>query len=683
MKATLDRCCEVIGHHVHADTVTIRMLNDSGRLEEVATWGLGNAPKRAAQSRRERTPGCVCTQVLRGHIGPAAPYFTRSGSFCAGAQTDAQRAFATTCLSNDGCVCRRGNPESLLLVPLRSMGRSVGLVQVTTGKTNAFDDHTVEYVERLSVEIGAAVENISVTAARDVMNAQLTAVTESIADCIDRVSQTQQFDHRIENPHLVRCWQARGCDKRECPAHESEDLRCWLTEGVLCDEHTEGGVRHNGGPCERCEVYLQARPDRYSEITEGFNSMLVTLKRKADRVMWLERKMIGSEKLSALGELVSGVAHELNNPLAVVLGFAQALLADPRCPARIKADLQQIDDAADRCRRIVTNLLDFSRRHEPDKQASDVNAIILRAVGMLEHAFRDSGIEVELALAFDLPSTSTDPHQLERVFFNIAQNAHQALTNAGSKAGKTGRFSVRSAVLPDGSDRWLRVEFEDNGPGMSAEHRRRVFEPFFTTKPVGQGTGLGLSIAYGIIQSLGGELRLDSELGRGTRLTIDLPVVAVEEEHEETQSRDEDEDLTGLSILVVDDEDSVREVVDRILGMLGARVAVAHDGKSGADAVRDSDYDCILLDVRMAGGLDGFATYDLMRCARPTIERKVVFMSGDTMNARLREFAGKHGCGIVAKPFTLPSLVAEVRNAANAAPPSDASPCAANGARKP
>jgi len=643
------------------------MRDSDGELPYVATWGFDPEFVARANLHVGRSAACPCVLIVNGAVDRKEPWSTPSGNFYARSGEMVLRALANPCRSDPACGCRYGAPESLLMVPLHSVGRSVGLVHVASPQRDAFDQRTVEYLERLAVEIGAAVENVNVTRARDEMNKRLTTTTDRIASCIDLVRRTQRFDHRIENPHLLRCWAASECQDRDCPAYGSEDLRCWLVEGTRCRESHLAGADLDGDACVRCNVYKRARPDRYSEITENFNSMLVALKGKSDRVMWLERKMIGSEKLSALGELVSGVAHELNNPLAVVLGFAQALLADPHCPSRFKADLGQINDAADRCRRIVTNLLDFSRSHEPDQQACDVNEVARRAVDMLAHAFRDGGLEVVLDLARDLPSTFTDPHQLERVFFNIAHNAHQALMTVSGDRAAPRRLVVRSSQLGDGQ--WLRVQFEDNGPGMPERHLRRVFEPFFTTKPIGQGTGLGLSIAYGIVKSLGGRLHVQSEVGRGTTLTVDLPFRATTERSRANEEADDDEDLTGLHILVVDDEDSIREVVERILEMLGADVDAACDGEHGVEAIRDTNYDCVLLDVRMAGDLDGFATYELMRDARPGMARNVVFMSGDTMNPRLQDFATRTGCGIVAKPFTLPALVREVRRAASAAAP--------------
>lgn len=228
-----------------------------------------------------------------------------------------------------------------------------------------------------------------------------------------------------------------------------------------------------------------------------------------------QAQLIQAEKLAAIGQLMAGVTHELNNPLTSIMGYCQLLQAT-ECSEEIKEDLQRIYRQALRCQKIVEGLLTFARKHEPEKEYVNINDVVESTLALQAPLLEADNIEVIKDLDRELPLTMADPHQIQQVFVNIINNAHEAMVTA--KGG--GRLTVRSAR--DGDT--IRVQFMDNGPGIPPEIMNRIFEPFFTTKEPGKGTGLGLSIAYGIVQTHGGHIWAESVVGEGATFIIELPV---------------------------------------------------------------------------------------------------------------------------------------------------------------
>ncbi|HUK91020.1 MAG TPA: ATP-binding protein, partial [Blastocatellia bacterium] len=226
-----------------------------------------------------------------------------------------------------------------------------------------------------------------------------------------------------------------------------------------------------------------------------------------------------SEKLSGLGQLVAGVAHELNNPLTSVIGYSQLALANSLADGPLKTQLQTIHQEGARARRIVQNLLSFARQHKPGRTKTDINQLLRACLDLRVYHQATSNMIVERRLS-DLPMIFADPHQLQQVFLNIIINAEQAIL--GAKPG--GNLVVSTKVRERADGNWVEILIADDGPGIAPELLGRVFDPFFTTKDVGKGTGLGLSISYGVIKEHSGRIRVESELGKGASFIIELPV---------------------------------------------------------------------------------------------------------------------------------------------------------------
>jgi two-component system NtrC family sensor kinase len=241
-------------------------------------------------------------------------------------------------------------------------------------------------------------------------------------------------------------------------------------------------------------------------------------KRMEEEKQKMEEQLLLAGRLAAVGELAAGVAHELNNPIAAIKGFAQFLKARKDLDETIRKDLDTIYRESQRAAKITQNLLSFARRHEPEKHPISINDVIENILEMQDHLMKVNNIELEVELDPDLPKTMADFHQMQQVFMNIVNNAEQAMLETPGK----GRLLIKTQR----SGKMVQISFADNGPGISEENLKRIFDPFFTTKEVGKGTGLGLSICYGLVEAHGGRIYARSKLGEGATVVVEMPIVS-------------------------------------------------------------------------------------------------------------------------------------------------------------
>lgn len=384
----------------------------------------------------------------------------------------------------------------------------------------------------------------------------------------------------------------------------------------------------------------------------------------------LEEQLIKAEKLSAIGQLVAGVAHEVNNPLTSISGYTQLMLRDKNLPPSVREDLQHINTQAERAARIVQNLLMFAREHKPQRTLVDINQVLRSTLALRAYQLRVDNITVVTDFAPDLPPTVADPHQLQQVFLNLINNAHQAMTERGDKGTLTLRTSVAQYVGEDGHEEsWIRVAVNDTGIGISPRNLSRIFDPFFTTKPIGQGTGLGLSICFGIIQEHGGRIRAESEVGVGTTMYVELPLTHAYEMAPETtnapsstvveEATDAEEASQGAAILVVDDEEAVSELLARLLTDLGHRPTTVASGEAALEALARQPFDLILTDIKMPG-MTGFELYQHIKQRDLHLAQRIIFITGDTITASTQARLAQTGNPYIAKPFAIERLEALV-----------------------
>ena len=363
-----------------------------------------------------------------------------------------------------------------------------------------------------------------------------------------------------------------------------------------------------------------------------------------------EARINESSRLISIGELAAGVAHEINNPLTSVQGFAEFVLKED-LPDHVREDIQIISDEAQRASTIVKNLLFFARKSGADKQYLDLNAVLTRSLELKSYDFRVNNIDVVSHLSPEIPKTMLDEHQLVQVFLNILTNAEQA-TN---KESARGRIEVYTKVSGDE----IEITIKDDGPGITSDDLHRIFEPFFTTKDVGQGTGLGLSISYGIIKQHAGDIWAESSPGAGTTFHITLPVVVPDEAKVFQLPFRESTARTTKHLLIVDDEPLIRDLLRKYLESERYTVDLAEDGQEAWRKLAHMDYDCILLDLKMPG-MSGRTLYGLMRETSPELARKVVFVTGDTVGQDTKDFLAETGNAVVTKPFQLAELLQNI-----------------------
>jgi PAS domain S-box-containing protein len=369
----------------------------------------------------------------------------------------------------------------------------------------------------------------------------------------------------------------------------------------------------------------------------------------------LAEQLLQQEKLAAVGQLVSGVAHELNNPLAGVLAYAQLLLSSCAAEdAETRQAVETIHHEATRAAKIVSSLLTFARRQTSECADADINAIVADTLALRRYALRAAGIELDVSHDPSLPHTWADPFQLQQVVLNLVTNAEQALAEwLGPR-----RIGVRT-THEDGE---IVIAVSDTGPGVPEGESDRIFNPFFTTKPVGQGTGLGLSISDGIVRQHGGQIRVESAPGRGATFVLRIPVQTAPPLDERSAVADEATLPAmdgGRRLLVVDDEPAMRTAIGNFLSSLGHGVTVAAGGHEARALLDRNEYDVVLLDLRMPD-LGGDDLYRELVQRDPRHARRVVFVTGDTHNAQARHFLAEAGRPSVSKPFQLDDLATVV-----------------------
>jgi len=389
----------------------------------------------------------------------------------------------------------------------------------------------------------------------------------------------------------------------------------------------------------------------------------------------IQSKLLQTEKMAALGQLVSGIAHELNNPLTSIQGYAQLLLGRRSAMDRA-GDARHISQEAERAGRIVKNLLLFSRETKPERRAVDVNEVIERTLALRAYELKIETIEVELRLDPGLPQTLADAAQLQQVVLNLIVNAEQAIAMGRGEEARKGRIAIRTRRLA--GDR-IAMEVSDDGPGIAPENVSRVFDPFFTTKPPGVGTGLGLSIVYGIIQEHGGEVSVESRRGHGATFTVELPALSVaglETPADETATERRatvvslpavSPAVAGKRILVVEDEPTVAQLIADVLTEEGHRVETLVDSREALARLEEKSFALVICDLKMPY-LDGPGLFRTLVRRRDPIQHKLLFVTGDTMAPRTLEFLKSSGVPYLAKPFLVEELRETVRRALSGGP---------------
>ena len=415
------------------------------------------------------------------------------------------------------------------------------------------------------------------------------------------------------------------------------------------------------GELRRFEV-----PFRRTDGTDGTGQVLLAPVRESGRIPKVlalirditdqrraQTQLQQAEKLAAMGQLVSGVAHEINNPAAIISGFAQTLLLDQLQPDQ-RETVQMIYDEATRIGRITSNLLAFARAGSKERALVDLNETVRRTYALRSYHLTTLNITVKLELDDENPRAWANSSEMQQMLLNLLINAEQALTHIPADAQRA--ITIRTVTA--GEER-VRLEVADTGPGIPPEIQEKIFDPFFTTKPEGSGTGLGLSICYGIVHDHGGRIHVQSVPGAGATFVVELmrdararpratPPALPEAKQPEAPDG-------ALSVLLVDDEEGLRRAAAKFLSRRGMHVVAVRDGKDALQALQRHRFDVIVSDVRMPG-MSGGEFLDQLRRDHPAMVSRLVFTTGDSFAADTSNLLKESGVPSLVKPYDFASL---------------------------
>jgi two-component system, NtrC family, sensor kinase len=524
---------------------------------------------------------------------------------------------------------------SWLLTPFVARGRVTGAVAIC-GERGRFGMSALRLLEGLVSQASIALESARLVDLHDDGRRSWQEVVDAISPAlciVDRGGRIRRanraFADLVNAPPaslIGRPWQAF------VPPEWAVDLQRALEQ--------QGAGR---------EVDLRTGERTYAvtavPITSTDRSALVLLFDDQTERRRLQDQLIQSEKMSAIGQLIAGIAHDLNNPLASVVGFADFLREVPHVPAALREPLTVIQEEAERASNIVKNLLSFARKQEHQRRPTALRPLLDATFVLLRNQFMAQRVEAAIEVEPELPMPDIDPNQIQQVFVNLLNNAAQAIASTG----RPGRIQVRARRWLDG----VAVDVIDDGPGMSEALAAQVFEPFFTTKPEGEGTGLGLSISQGIVREHGGRIMLATEEGRGSTFTVQLPL--------STRPPAPAPDVGAgaptkrLRVLVVDDEPHILHYMHATLEAWGHIPVVARDGREGLDLADREQFDLVISDLRMPE-LGGREFYEELARRHPALAARLVFSTGDTVRGDTLAFLESLHRPYLHKPFSLAEL---------------------------
>ena len=523
--------------------------------------------------------------------------------------------------------------QAALLVPLLTPRGNLSGVIVLGPKSSrrSYSTEDVQLLESLGAEAAMALENTllyrEAIRTREIWQAWLDSLPDAVVivdkDGIIRFLNRkgmQSFGPRIGQRTFLRAW---ALSQDDAPQRFAETIQ---------------GVEY--------EIAAAPLVDPKGNMSTAFVMRDITERRHEQvRREQLETRARLASHLASIGEMASGIAHEINNPLTAVIGYSE-LLGMLALPAAAHETIAQILSGAKRVAGIVQRLLTFARHKKPERSAVDLNELIRSTLALRSYALRTGNIEAKMELDPALPATVADAQQLQQVLLNLIINAETAMRTAHGK----GELVLTSGIQGDS----IQVTVRDDGPGIPQDIQERIFDPFFTTREVGQGTGLGLSICHGIVCEHNGRLWVRSAPGEGAEFHVELPILegvaqSIEQEKPRYQA-------PHTRVLVVDDEAAIRELLKTILENEGHQVDTAPNGRMGLEYISSHCYGLILLDVRMPD-MNGIEVYERAKEIAGSIAARIVFMTGDIMATETKAIVERTGLPFISKPFELKEIL--------------------------
>ncbi|MGD0183324.1 MAG: ATP-binding protein, partial [Terriglobales bacterium] len=363
-----------------------------------------------------------------------------------------------------------------------------------------------------------------------------------------------------------------------------------------------------------------------------------------------QEQLLQSEKMSAVGQLIAGVAHELNNPLTAILGYAQ-LLESEGLNDRASDFVSKLFKQAQRTHRVVQSLLSFARQRKPQKEHVDICKVLDETLALRDYDLKVNDIRLQREFELPAPAVTADPHQLEQVFLNIINNAVDAML----ETGQGGSLKVR-VYIKDGN---VHTEFHDSGPGIKEPHR--IFEPFYTTKGVGKGTGLGLSICYGIIQEHGGQIRADNGTSGGGVIEVVLPSAGQSTTEEKAAPAARREAALAGRVLLIENEEAVLEFERDVLTGAGAEVVTSMNVEEMKSLLPKQSFDAVIIDGKAQGSGSAREIYAWLVENCPGMEKHLLLTFSSVAEPDVRSFLQDKSVPCLVKPFEVADLITHAR----------------------
>jgi two-component system NtrC family sensor kinase len=538
--------------------------------------------------------------------------------------------------------------RGVLMLPVRSPSTVHGVMVLVSFEERAFSGSDADLLAAVAAEAGMVIETVKLTERLRGSEARYRRMIEGsplgILEVAVEGGEILWANHSAER--ILRAEEDTLAGRRMDDFYRSTDERELLfseadEEGILRDRPIEmraaDGETIYVSMTSRRVPASPGRPERFEDVIRD-----ITEERE------LQEQLLRTEKLASLGQMISGIAHELNNPLTGVLGYAQ-LLQESDLPPMLQDDIEKINTDAMRCKRIIENLMRFARKEKPQRGVVNVNEEIEAVLELRRYQLKVADIEVVRNLDPKLPYTLADPHQLQQVFLNLINNAVDAMKEARGE----GTLTVRSAVVGGR----IHITVGDDGPGIPPDTLARIFDPFYTTKEVGKGTGLGLSVSYGIIGEHGGEITAESAIGAGTVFTIALPVerIGAPGKRRRTTTRRLRAGGRGRRILVIDDEPSVLAVTQRCLDDDDYRTVGVTSVDAALAQIAEHEFDAVVTDLAMPGK-SGKDLIVHLRDEDPQLARRTVVLTGNVLDLNAVEELDGEGVPHLTKPFRVREL---------------------------
>ncbi|NUO39497.1 MAG: response regulator [Gemmatimonadaceae bacterium] len=601
-RRVLDRFLEAAADVAQADGAALGLLGTDGMIEVTAASG----SLAALAGQRMPVSGSAMGRVIRA-----------GGSWSVADVTAHRDRIHASWFEQ-----LEAPPRGMAVVPVQRRGERIGAVTIASRREHTFSPLELERVEAMADLLSVALANAELFESVRQAEWRFRTLFRAAPDAVLTVLQTTGRVREAND--AVR--EVFGLEPHQVVGRQLLDLLLASDRPLLEDALT----RAFAGPPARVEVHVTTPqgPPRVvalavSRLPEADPPSALLVARDMTHERELRVRLMESDRLAAVGELVAGVAHEVNNPLSSISAFAQLLLRDGTLTPSQRESLEVIRGETIRASQVVKDLLAFARRSEPQSAPLDLNAVVGRTLRMRQYQFNEAAVRVESELAADLPAVMGDARQLQQVCLNLLTNAVQAMSPAG------GVLRVRTYQTDDR----VRLEVQDTGPGIAGSARAHIFEPFFTTKKEGEGTGLGLSVSYGIVTSHGGTIEVAETGPQGTTFRVSLPAASGTASHEKERDAAPAalrSPLAGIKLLFVDDEPALRNGMQAFGEMRGFTVLTASDGTAALETARTTGVDAVVCDLRMPG-MDGYAFHEQLRQERPGLASRTVFITGDVV----------------------------------------------------